>query len=304
MKIIINNKDQETRVDKFLAEQLNKPRSQIQKLIKEEAVLVNNLRTKNNYKLIINDKIEVKQTEPEVVEIKAENIPLNIVYEDDYLIVINKPSNMVVHPAVGNYSGTLVNALQYYSNNLSDINGEFRPGIVHRIDKNTSGLLIVAKTNEVHNLLSEMIQNKDVDRKYKCIVHGKILEEQAVIKAPIGRNPADRKKMAVVEKNSKEAQTQIKVIDSNENYTLIECSLLTGRTHQIRVHLKYINHPVVGDPQYGPKKTIDTIGQALHAYNLSFIHPITQEKLSFYAPYPEEFIETLQKVELKDEDGI
>lgn len=304
MKIIIKNKEQELRVDKFLTDYLTKPRSQVQKLVKDGLVLVNEQPTKNNYKLTMNDEIIITQQEPEVIEIKPENIPLNIVYEDEYLLVVNKPSNMVVHPAVGNYSGTLVNALQYYSANLSDINGEFRPGIVHRIDKNTSGLLLIAKTNEVHNLLSTMIQNKDVKRKYKCLVHGKILEETALIKAPIGRNPNDRKKMAVVEKNSKEAQTQIKVVDANEEYSLLECSLLTGRTHQIRVHLKYINHPVVGDPQYGPKKTIDTIGQALHAYNLAFMHPITKQEINLFAPYPQEFVQTLTKVGLEDNDGI
>ncbi len=301
MKIIINKENNNKRIDKILPEILSKPRSQVQKLIASELIFVNGSNVKNNYKLNEGDEVEIKEVEESKVIVSHQKMDLNIVFEDEHLLVVNKPSNMVVHPAPGHYTNTLVNGLQYYSDSLSDVNGEFRPGIVHRIDKNTSGLLIVAKTNETHNILSKMISDKEVKREYKAIIHGKMIEREAVIKAPIGRNQQDRKKMSVTEKNSKFAQTNVKVIDYNELYTLVKCELQTGRTHQIRVHLKYINHPVVGDPEYGPKKTIDTIGQALHAYRLSFEHPITKEKLEFIAELPTEFKKTLDIVGLSDE---
>ncbi len=301
MKIKINKENNNKRIDKFLPEVLSKPRSQVQKLITSELIFVNGQITKNNYKLNEGDLIEIKEVEEVKEVVNPQKMDLNIVYEDEHLLVVNKPSNMVVHPAPGHYTDTLVNGLQYYSDSLSDINGEFRPGIVHRIDKNTSGLLIVAKTNQAHNILAQMISDKEVKREYKAIIHGKMIEREAVIKAPIGRNQIDRKKMSVTEKNSKFAQTNVKVLNYNEFYTLVKCELQTGRTHQIRVHLKYINHPVVGDPEYGPKKTIDTIGQALHAYRLSFEHPITKEKLEFIADLPDEFKKTLDIVGLSDE---
>ncbi len=301
MKIKINKENNNKRIDKFLPEVLSKPRSQVQKLITSELIFVNGEITKNNYKLNEGDLIEIKEVEEVKEVVNPQKMDLNIVFEDEYLLVVNKPSNMVVHPAPGHYTDTLVNGLQYYSDSLSDVNGEFRPGIVHRIDKNTSGLLIIAKTNQAHNILAQMISDKEVKREYKAIIHGKMMEKEAVIKAPIGRNQIDRKKMTVTEKNSKYAQTNVKVIDYNEFYTLVKCELQTGRTHQIRVHLKYINHPVVGDPEYGPKKTIDTIGQALHAYRLSFEHPITKEKLEFIAELPAEFKKTLDLVGLNDE---
>ncbi len=301
MKIKINKENNNKRIDKFLPEVLSKPRSQVQKLITSELIFVNGEITKNNYKLNEGDLIEIKEVEEVKEVVNPQKMDLNIVYEDEHLLVVNKPSNMVVHPAPGHYTDTLVNGLQYYSDSLSDVNGEFRPGIVHRIDKNTSGLLIVAKTNQAHNILAQMISDKEVKREYKAIIHGKMIEREAVIKAPIGRNQIDRKKMSVTEKNSKFAQTNVKVLNYNEFYTLVKCELQTGRTHQIRVHLKYINHPVVGDPEYGPKKTIDTIGQALHAYRLSFEHPITKEKLEFIADLPDEFKKTLDIVGLSDE---
>ncbi len=301
MKIKINKENNNKRIDKFLPEVLSKPRSQVQKLITSELIFVNGQITKNNYKLNEGDLIEIKEVEEVKEVVNPQKMDLNIVYEDEHLLVVNKPSNMVVHPAPGHYTDTLVNGLQYYSDSLSDVNGEFRPGIVHRIDKNTSGLLIVAKTNQAHNILAQMISDKEVKREYKAIIHGKMIEREAVIKAPIGRNQIDRKKMSVTEKNSKFAQTNVKVLNYNEFYTLVKCELQTGRTHQIRVHLKYINHPVVGDPEYGPKKTIDTIGQALHAYRLSFEHPITREKLEFIADLPDEFKKTLDIVGLSDE---
>ncbi len=301
MEIKIDKENNNKRIDKYLPETLQKPRSQVQKLITSELIFVNGEVTKNNYKLSTGDIITIKEVKEIKEVVNPEKMDLDIVFEDEHLIIVNKPSNMVVHPAPGHFSGTLVNGLQYYSDSLSDINGEFRPGIVHRIDKNTSGLLIVAKTNQAHNILSDMISKKEVKREYKAIIHGKMMENEAVIKAPIGRNQVDRKKMAVTEKNSKFAQTNVKVIDYNELYTLVKCELQTGRTHQIRVHLKYINHPVVGDPEYGPKNTIDTIGQALHAYKLSFNHPITKKSLEFEAKLPKEFKDTLNFVGLSDE---
>ena len=219
---------------------------------------------------------------------------LDIVYEDPYLAVINKKSGVVVHPAVGNYSHTLVNALMYYSNKLSSVNGDFRPGIVHRIDADTSGLLLVAKTDDVHNDLAKQISEKTVRRKYVCLVNGVILEDTATIDAPIGRDKKDRKKMCVTGDNSKDAVTNIKVLERYKDSTLIECSLETGRTHQIRVHMAYIGHPVVNDPVYGFNKMMDKeFGQMLHAKEIGFIHPITKEFLDFKVEPPKRFMEIL-----------
>ena len=288
------------RIDFFLSEKIDESRSHIQKLIQDEKVQVNGKIIKSKYKIHKNDEIEVTKMEVIDYEVKAQNIPLDIRYEDEYLLIINKPTNMVVHPAPGNYENTLVNALMYYSKNLSDLNGEFRPGIVHRIDKDTSGLLIVAKDNKTHQKLSDMIRNKTIKRKYKVIVHGDFIQEEAKIIAPIGRDVKDRKKMTVTAKNSKEAITHIKLLNSNDSYSLIECELQTGRTHQIRVHLQYIKYPVVGDPKYGRKKTIDTEGQALHSYKLEFIHPMTEEEIKIICELPREFEKTLEEIKLKD----
>jgi 23S rRNA pseudouridine1911/1915/1917 synthase len=233
----------------------------------------------------------------EEILVEPENIELDIVFEDESIIVINKPSGMVVHPGAGNKNGTLVNALMYHSNQLSDLNGSFRPGIVHRIDKDTSGLLVVAKTNDAHKKLAQNIKEHKIDRKYVCIVHGLIAENSADIDAPIGRDPSDRKKMIVIARNSKLAYTSFDVMKRYKNYTLLECKLKTGRTHQIRVHMKYIGYPIVGDPVYGKKNSIDTKGQALHAKTLSFNHPVTDEIMSFEAPLPEEFLNTLEIIE-------
>ena len=229
------------------------------------------------------------------MDIVPEDIPLDIVYEDDYLMVINKPSGMVVHPANGNYEHTLVNALMYHSNKLSSVNGEFRPGIVHRIDADTSGLLLVAKTDNVHNDLAKQISEKSVTRKYICLVNGVILEDTATIDAPIGRDKNDRKKMCVTGDNSKDAVTNIRVLERYKDSTLVECVLETGRTHQIRVHMSYIGHPVVNDPVYGYNKLIDKdFGQMLHAEEIGFIHPITKEYLDFKVDPPKRFMEILE----------
>lgn len=287
--------DKSLRIDKYLINELEYSRSKIQRMIDNEYILVNNKPIKNSYNLHIGDIITIDEEYSEVVEIVPENIPLDICYEDDYLLVVNKPSGMVVHPAPGNYNKTLVNALMYHcNNNLSSINGNIRPGIVHRIDADTSGLLLVAKTDEAHANLAEQIQNKTVTRKYIALVHGIINEDTATIDAPIGRDEKDRKKMAITANNSKEAVTHLRVLARYPKATLIECILETGRTHQIRVHLNYIGHPIVNDPVYGPKKLIDTeFGQMLHAKTIGFIHPITKKYLEFTSKPPERFEEIL-----------
>ena len=245
------------RIDKYLMEELDYSRSKIQRMIENKAILVNDKEIKNSYVLKIDDEIIINDNYSEEVDIVPENIPLDIYYEDDYLLVVNKPSGMVVHPAAGNFSGTLVNALMYHcNNNLSSVNGSVRPGIVHRIDKDTSGLLLVAKNDEVHEDLAKQISEKTVLRKYVALVNGVINEDTATIDAPIGRDTNNRKKMAVTDINAKEAVTHFRVLERLKNATLIECKLETGRTHQIRVHLEYIGHPVVNDPVYGKRKIL------------------------------------------------
>lgn len=289
--------DEKIRIDKYLIQKLEFSRSKIQRLIDSNHILVNNKPTKNNYILHLNDEITVQEDDTEKLDIQPETIPLDIYYEDDYLLVVNKPSGMVVHPAPGNHEKTLVNALMHHCNNkLSGINGEIRPGIVHRIDKDTSGLLLVAKTDEVHNDLANQISKKTVTRKYLALVEGTIHEDTATIDAPIGRDLNNRKKMAVTNINSKNAITHLKILERYPKATLIECRLETGRTHQIRVHLNYIGHPVVNDPVYGHKKLDDKeFGQMLHAKTLGFIHPVTKKYLEFSADPPAKFQEILEK---------
>lgn len=289
--------DEKIRIDKYLIQKLEFSRSKIQRLIDSNHILVNNKPTKNNYILHLNDEITVQEDDTEKLDIQPEAIPLDIYYEDDYLLVVNKPSGMVVHPAPGNHEKTLVNALMHHCNNkLSGINGEIRPGIVHRIDKDTSGLLLVAKTDEVHNDLANQISKKTVTRKYLALVEGTIHEDTATIDAPIGRDLNNRKKMAVTNINSKNAITHLKILERYPKATLIECRLETGRTHQIRVHLNYIGHPVVNDPVYGHKKLDDKeFGQMLHAKTLGFIHPVTKKYLEFTAEPPAKFQEILEK---------
>ena len=284
------------RIDKYVMNNTDISRSKVKRMIDSGNILVNNKKVKASYNLKLDDNIYINDDYTEEVEIKPENIPLDIVYEDDYLLVVNKKSGMVVHPAVGNYSGTLVNALMYHINKLSSVNGSIRPGIVHRIDADTSGLLLVAKTDEVHNDLASQISNKTVLRKYIALVQGVILEDTATIDAPIGRDKNNRKKMAVTEVNSKNAITHIRVLERLKKATLIECVLETGRTHQIRVHLAYINHPVVNDPVYGYKKMDDkNFGQMLHASTIGFIHPITKKYLEFSSDVPDTFKKILEK---------
>ena len=283
------------RLDKYLIDIQDISRSKIQKMIDNGYILVNDKNVKASYMVKENDIITIMDYE-EDVDIVPQNMPLDIVYEDEYLLVVNKPSGMVVHPAPGNYKDTLVNALMYHCNNLSSVNGSIRPGIVHRIDADTSGLLLVAKNDMVHNDLARQISEKSVVRKYICLVHGIILEDSATIDAPIGRDINNRKKMCVTGDNSKGAITHISVLERYKDATLIECVLETGRTHQIRVHMAYINHPVVNDPVYGYNKLDDKdFGQMLHAMEIGFVHPITHEFMDFKADPPKKFYEILEK---------
>jgi len=283
------------RLDKYLMEKLDVSRSKVQKLIDSENVLVNGKVCKASYVVKLDDMIEIISMDDEEMEVEAENIPLDIVYEDDYLLVVNKPSGMVVHPGNGNYNHTLVNALMYHCNNLSSVNGRIRPGIVHRIDADTSGLLLVAKNDMVHNDLAKQISEKSVVRKYMCLVHGIINEDTATIDAPIGRDKHNRKKMCVTGDNSKDAVTNIRVIERYNNATLIECILETGRTHQIRVHMEYIKHPVVNDPVYGYNRMDDKdFGQMLHAKEIGFVHPVSGEFMDFKVDAPDKFWEILE----------
>ncbi|QZY57489.1 RluA family pseudouridine synthase [Crassaminicella profunda] len=266
-------------------------RSYIQKLIEKGKVKINGHASKiKKYKVVENDQVEIEIPEPELLTIEPENIPIEIVYDDDDLLVVNKPQGMVVHPAPGNYHGTLVNALMYHCKNLSSINGVIRPGIVHRIDKDTSGLLMVAKNDQAHKGLAEQLKEHSINRRYIALVHGNIKEEKGTICAPIGRNPVDRLKMAVVDRNGKDATTHFTVLKRFKEYTLIEAKLETGRTHQIRVHMTYIKHPLVGDPIYGPKKQKFRLdGQLLHAKVIGFVHPIRDEYMEFQADLPDYF---------------
>ena len=291
--MIVEINDSGKRIDKYLNENTEYTRSKIQKMIENGNILVNDIKVKDSYKVKENDYITIEALE-ETTDILPENIPLDIYYEDDDLIVVNKPSGMVVHPAPGNYTGTLVNALIYHTNNLSKVNTNIRPGIVHRIDADTSGLLLVAKNDKSHNILAEAIQKKEVVREYIALVEGIIMEDTATIDAPIGRDKKDRKKMTVTSENSKDAVTLIRVLERYKDSTLIRCKLETGRTHQIRVHLSYIGHPVVNDPVYGHKKLIDKdFGQMLHAEKLGFVHPTTKEYMEFTAEPPKRFQEIL-----------
>ena len=288
-----------TRIDVFLAENMEDlSRSGVQKLIDEGMITLNGGKTKANYKLREKDVIDVTVPEVKEVEILPEDIPLDILYEDADVIVVNKPQGMVVHPAPGHTSGTLVNALIFHcGDDLSGINGEKRPGIVHRIDKDTSGVLMIAKNDMAHQSLAAQLAEHSITRKYNAVVYNGFNEDEGTVNEPIGRNPQDRKKMAVTQKHSRHAVTHYRVIERMEKFTLIEAQLETGRTHQIRVHMTYIGHPLLGDPVYGPKKQpISLEGQALHARVLGFIHPRTGEYMEFEAPLPPYFEALLERL--------
>ncbi|WP_414043452.1 RluA family pseudouridine synthase [Macrococcus animalis] len=293
---LIEEEEVGTRIDRYLTD-MNEDwsRNQIQDWIKLNLVIVNGKPVKANYKIRLDDEIVVTEKPVEEIDLQAEDLGLEIYYEDKDVAIVYKPKGMVVHPAPGHPNGTLVNGLMYAIKDLSGINGEIRPGIVHRIDKDTSGLLMIAKNDIAHRGLVEQLVDKSVTRKYTALVHGIIPHEFGTIDAPIGRNVRDRQEMAIVD-NGKQAVTHFNVIETFDKYTLVECVLETGRTHQIRVHMKHIGFPLVGDPKYGPKKTMDIGGQALHAGVLGFEHPVTGEYIERTAPIPEYFEEILTKL--------
>lgn len=288
--------DQEGRLDKVVAEAFTDyTRTQMSKWIDDGILTVNGETKKAKYKVHAGDVISFVVPEPVVLDIKPENLPLDIVYEDDDLLVVNKPQGMVVHPAAGHPNGTLVNALMYHTE-LSSINGVIRPGIVHRIDKDTSGLLMVAKNDQAHEALSADLKDKKNLRQYYALVHGEFSENKGTIKAPLGRSKTDRKKQAVIA-GGRDAVTHFEVVKRYVGYTLLRVTLESGRTHQIRVHMAYIGHPVAGDPLYGPKKTLAGNGQFLHAATLGLTQPTTKKELTFEAPLPQYFVETLAQLQ-------
>ena len=296
MRIVVEN-NESSRIDSYLIDKLDKSRSKIQSMIKDGNIKVNDNKVKVSYLVKESDVIEVEEVTELSLDVVPEQMDLDIVYEDEDVIVVNKANGVVVHPAVGNNSGTLVNGLLYHSRNLSNVNGEFRPGIVHRIDAYTTGLLMVAKNDKAHEILAKQLEEKTTHRKYIALVWGVIKNDTGTIDAPIGRDSNDRKKMAVTANNSKHAVTHFKVLKRYKEVTLIELMLETGRTHQIRVHMNYIGYPIVNDPVYGRRKIIDDSGQCLHAKELGFVHPKTNEFVLFSSELPECFINILKNFE-------
>lgn len=300
-KIIFQVEKENTgiRIDKYLSDNMeNISRSYLQKLLKDKSITVNNKAIKANYKVQEGDMVSVFVPEPEEPNILPEEIPLDILYEDDSLMVVNKPKDMVVHPSAGHTSGTLVNAVLFHcKGNLSGINGIMRPGIVHRIDKDTTGALLICKTDTCHRILAEQLKVHSITRRYRAVVQGNLKDDEGTVEGPIGRHTTDRKKMAINYKNGKEAITHYRVLERFGNATYIECRLETGRTHQIRVHMASIGHPLLGDTTYGSSKNPYHLqGQALHAMVLGFLHPVTNEYMEFTAPLPEYFLKLLEKL--------
>ena len=298
INITVQDLEKNQRIDLFLVDQLDLTRSHIQKMVDNGEILVNGEKTVSRYKVSNGEKITVYYEDAREIDLRPIKMDLDVVYEDEDLIVINKPKGLVVHPGHGNYDYTLVHGLLEHCKDLSGINGELRPGIVHRIDKDTSGLLVCAKNDKTHVALSAQLQDKTCFRKYYALASGVFEHSKGVIDAPIGRDPKDRQKMTVTDKNAKEAYTIFNVIKRFDDSTLVELELKTGRTHQIRVHLKYIHHPVLNDPKYSNRKLIDNSGQYLHAYYLSFIHPTTNERMEFTTEMPDYMKEYIAKKEL------
>lgn len=295
-QVVVNECDNLERIDKYLTNHLDYSREIISKLIKDNKVTVNEKFVKPNYIVKIGDVINIEEYVEEKSSFSETNIPIDIVYEDDNIIVINKPSGLTVHPGSGNKNNTLVNALLYYNKNLSDIGGLERPGVVHRIDKDTSGLIILAKNNKVHEILSDYFKNKTIKRTYIALVKGVIENSSGTIDAPIGRDSLNRLKMTVTDKNSKKAITHFKVLKRFKKYTLLSLQLETGRTHQIRVHMKFINHPVFNDPVY-TSDSCTLFGQFLHSSEMEFIHPTTKELMHFSCPLPKEFEDFIKNLD-------
>ena len=290
------------RIDKCISNYLESlSRSYIQKIIKDGKAYVNDAVVKANYKVKVDDKVQFEIPDCEEPDIPPQDIPLDILYEDKDILIVNKPKDMVVHPAPGHYEGTLVNAIMFHcKDELSGINGVLRPGIVHRIDKDTTGSIIICKNDEAHRKIAQQLKEHSITRKYRAIVYGRIMEEEGTVNAPIGRHPTDRKKMAINEKNGKPAVTHYKVLERFDKYTYIECQLETGRTHQIRVHMTSIGHPLLGDEVYGNAKCpFKLVGQTLHAMTIGFIHPTTGEYVEYEAPLPEYFEHLLQILRTK-----
>lgn len=290
------------RIDKCISNYLESlSRSYIQKIIKDGKAYVNDAVVKANYKVKVDDKVQFEIPDCEEPDIPPQDIPLDILYEDKDILIVNKPKDMVVHPAPGHYEGTLVNAIMFHcKDELSGINGVLRPGIVHRIDKDTTGSIIICKNDEAHRKIAQQLKEHSITRKYRAIVYGRIMEEEGTVNAPIGRHPTDRKKMAINEKNGKPAVTHYKVLERFDKYTYIECQLETGRTHQIRVHMTSIGHPLLGDEVYGNAKCLFKLeGQTLHAMTIGFIHPTTGEYVEYEAPLPEYFEHLLQILRTK-----
>lgn len=287
------------RIDRFLSGNLEAlSRSYIQKLLKESRILVNNNTVKANYKILEGDQIDIQIPEPEILDIRPENIPLDILYEDDDILIVNKPKGMVVHPSPGHYNHTLVNAVLYHcGDRLSGINGVLRPGIVHRIDMDTTGSLLICRNDHAHQILAEQLKDHSITRKYQAVVYGNLKADSGTVDAPIGRHPIDRKKMSTKSPHGKRAVTHFTVLERFGNYTYIECTLETGRTHQIRVHMASVGHPILGDTVYGPARCPFRLqGQTLHAKTLGFVHPSTGEYMEFDAPLPEYFSALLDKL--------
>lgn len=298
IEIFVDEEDDESRLDAYLALELNEvSRTYVQRLIKDGLVLVNGLIKKPRYIVKEGDYIQVQIPKPKTLEILAEDIPIEIIYEDEDIVIVNKPRGMVVHPAPGNYTNTLVNALLFHIDNLSSINGIIRPGIVHRLDKDTSGLLIIAKNDNSHKFLSNKLKDRDILREYIAITHGEFTNEEGRINAPIGRDPRNRKKMAINEKNGKVAITDYKVLQRFTGYSLVQANLITGRTHQIRVHFAHLKHPILGDIVYSNRKEDSKYGgQFLHAKKIGFIHPMTAEYMEFETEMPDMFKEFINRI--------
>ena len=297
-KFLVSEEEEGDRLDVYLSNQLgDMSRSYVQKIIKDQKVKINSKVEKSKYLVKKSDEVEVEIPAPKILEVTPQDIPIDIVYEDKDFLIVNKKQGMVVHPAPGNYENTLVNAVLYHcEDKLSSINGIIRPGIVHRIDKDTSGLLMIAKNNNSHNFLAEQLKDHSITREYEFICHGVVKEDKITVDKPIGRNPKDRLKMAVV-KDGKRAVTHFEVIERFENFTHVRATLETGRTHQIRVHSLYINHPLLGDPLYGPKNSKFKLdGQTLHARKLGFIHPTTKEYVEFNSELPDYFQDIIAKL--------
>lgn len=305
-KLIIDVSDEETgeRIDSFLSGKTEFTRTRIQQLIKDKNITVNGKATKSSYKIEENDEIAIEVPEAEITEIKPENIKIDIVYEDSDIAVINKQAGLVVHPAHGHYSGTLVNAILYHIKDLSGINGEIRPGIVHRLDKDTSGLIVIAKNDKVHTALTEMFQEKKIRKTYLAILKGKLNKTEGKVVTQIGRDKNDRKKMTVIDDitKGKNAITNYKVVSQNNLFTLVKVNIETGRTHQIRVHMRHLGYPILGDSVYGRKDNEKR--QMLHAYKLEFLHPVTGHQMEFTGEIPEDFQKALKKSDLKIDEII